>query len=160
MTDRIPGAPGQYTLTLTPEQLQKLMAAESCTVTLVRNDQPIVGGTPYNKASVLLDELAAGHLQTQVDTLSGEVQEQRAADAALAGEVQVFGCILPADGWTLEAEEGDEAAADGPAVYTQTATCPGLLAAYDLEAPQVPVVGVGNGFRFERRAGCPLRSGQ
>lgn len=64
-----------------------------------------------------LDKDAAGHLQQQVD--------------ALAGEVQVFACTLLAGGWTASGT-----------VYTQTVTCPGLLAAYDLEAPQVPSTGV------------------
>lgn len=98
-----------------------------------------------------------------------------AADAALAGEVQIFACTLLADGWIKEntgaggeepgeepGEEtggGDAAPAGGtdeqgaqeagggesdttPAVYTQTASCPGLLADYTLEAPQVPTTGV------------------
>ncbi|MCM1295671.1 MAG: hypothetical protein NC311_09030, partial [Muribaculaceae bacterium] len=64
---------------------------------------------------------------------------------ALADGVQIFEALFPADGWTPEAAEGagDGTEDDGgPAVWTQTAACPGLLAAYDLEAPQVPVVGV------------------
>ncbi len=78
--------------------------------------------------------------------LAEEDRQLREAGAALADGVRVFACILPADGWTLE-DGGEDGGAgggtgDGPAVYTQTAACPGLLAAYDLEAPQVPVVGV------------------
>lgn len=49
MTDRQPGAPGQYKLTLEGQEY---------TVSLTRDDQPLVEGTPYNKASVLPDELA------------------------------------------------------------------------------------------------------
>lgn len=106
-----------------------------------------------------IDGARAG-LQTQLDTLA-------AANAALGAEVQVFACTLLADGWQAqpaegggETEEGGEAAAaqaegetggdegsgetEPPAVtvYTQTVACPGLLAAYDLEAPQVPTTGV------------------
>lgn len=58
MTDRIPGAPGQYTMTVSADEAQKLLTGEAVTVTLVRNDQPLVEGTPYNKASVLPDDLA------------------------------------------------------------------------------------------------------
>ena len=103
---------------------------------------------------------AKAGLQTQLDTLA-------AANAALGAEVQVFACTLLADGWQpLPAEGGGGAASGGetaaaqagddtggsegggetepPAVtvYTQTVPCPGLLAAYDLEAPQVPTTGV------------------
>lgn len=59
MTDRQPGAPGQYTLSITASQLEALLAGSDCTVTLTRDDHPLVEGTPYNKASVLPDELAA-----------------------------------------------------------------------------------------------------
>lgn len=50
MTDRQPGAPGQYKMT---------MNGVEYTVTLTRDDRPIVEGTPLNKASLLPDELAA-----------------------------------------------------------------------------------------------------
>lgn len=108
-----------------------------------------------------IDGARAG-LQAQLDTLA-------AANAALGAEVQIFEATLLADGWQAQPAEdgGDEteegggeaaaAQAEGetgggegsgeattPAVtvYTQTVTCPGLLAAYDLEAPQVPTTGV------------------
>lgn len=58
MHDRQPGAPGQYKMTINVAELQKLLAGETCTVVLTRDDQPIATGTPYNKASVLPDELA------------------------------------------------------------------------------------------------------
>ena len=58
MTDRVPGAPGQYNATVTEAELQKLQTAESFTITLTRDDQPITEGTPYSKAAVLPDELA------------------------------------------------------------------------------------------------------
>lgn len=59
MHDRQPGAPGQYKMTIDAAELQKLLAGETCTVVLTRDDQPVAQGTPYNKASVLPDELAA-----------------------------------------------------------------------------------------------------
>ena len=59
MTDRVPGAPGQYTMTVSAEEAQKLLTGEAVTITLKRDDRPLVEGTPYNKASVLPDDLAA-----------------------------------------------------------------------------------------------------
>ena len=58
MTDRQPGAPGQYKL---------ILEGREYTVTLTRDDQPIVEGTPYNKASVLPDELARQLCPTETD---------------------------------------------------------------------------------------------
>ena len=58
MTDRIPGAPGQYKATVTAAELEKMQNGEAFTITMTRDDQPIVEGTPYNKASVLPDDLA------------------------------------------------------------------------------------------------------
>lgn len=59
MTDRIPGAPGQYKATVTQEAFEKLQIGEEFSITITRDDQPIVEGTPYSKAAVLPDELAA-----------------------------------------------------------------------------------------------------
>lgn len=58
MTDRVPGAPGQYKVSITGEELQKLQNGEQFAITLTRDDQPIKEGTPYSKAAVLPDELA------------------------------------------------------------------------------------------------------
>ena len=49
MTDRVPGAPGQYTMTVSASEVQKMLTGEAVSVTLVRDDQPLVEGTPYNK---------------------------------------------------------------------------------------------------------------
>ena len=57
MNDRIPGAPGQYKATVTAAEFQKLQAGEQFNIVLVRDDQPIVEGTPYSKAAVLPDAL-------------------------------------------------------------------------------------------------------
>lgn len=59
MTDRVPGAPGQHKAVITNEELQKLQAGKEFTVTLRRDDQPVEEGTPYSKAAVLPDEVAA-----------------------------------------------------------------------------------------------------
>lgn len=59
MTDRVPGAPGQYTMVVDAATAQNLLLGEAVTVVLTRNDQPLVEGTPYNKASVLPDDLAS-----------------------------------------------------------------------------------------------------
>ena len=45
MTDRVPGAPGRYTATITASDLQKLQAGEAFNITLTRNDAPITEGT-------------------------------------------------------------------------------------------------------------------
>lgn len=58
MKDRVPGAPGQYQAVLSAEDFTKLQRNEPFTITLTRDDQPIVEGTPYSKASVLPDEVA------------------------------------------------------------------------------------------------------
>jgi hypothetical protein len=59
MTDRIPGAPGRYSASLPNGELVKMQNGEPFAITLTRDDDPIVEGTPYSKASVLPDELAA-----------------------------------------------------------------------------------------------------
>lgn len=58
MTDRVPGAPGQYKAVVTAQELEKLRASEHFTITITRDDQPITEGTPYSKAAVLPDSLA------------------------------------------------------------------------------------------------------
>lgn len=58
MTDRVPGAPGQYKMVVTPEQFAKMQAGESAVITITRDDHPITNGTPYSKKNVLPDELA------------------------------------------------------------------------------------------------------
>ena len=58
MQDRQPGAPGQYKALLTAAEFQKMQAGAQFTITMTRDDQPIVEGTPYSKAAVLPDDLA------------------------------------------------------------------------------------------------------
>jgi len=58
MTDRVPGAPGQYSAVVTAEELLKMQNGENFTITLTRDDHPITEGTPYSKAAVLPDAVA------------------------------------------------------------------------------------------------------
>jgi len=76
MTDRIPGAPGQYKATVTAAELEKMQSGESFTITMTRDDQPIVEGTPYNKESVLPDDVA--------NVVCPGVEDPAPADAFLA----------------------------------------------------------------------------
>ena len=76
MTDRIPGAPGQYKAVVTQEELQKLQSSEEFTITMTRDDQPITEGTPYSKAAVLPDALA--------QQICPDVEDPSPADALAA----------------------------------------------------------------------------
>ncbi len=58
MHDRIPGAPGQYKAVIAAEQLLKMQSGEQFVITMTRDDHPSMEGTPYNKASVLPDDVA------------------------------------------------------------------------------------------------------
>ncbi len=59
MTDRKPGAPGKCKAVVTASEFTKLQRAEPFSITLTRDDAPIAEGTPYSKAAVLPDNLAA-----------------------------------------------------------------------------------------------------
>lgn len=58
MRDRVAGAPGRYNAVITLEELEKMQAGETFSITISRDDDPIVEGTPYSKAAVLPDALA------------------------------------------------------------------------------------------------------
>lgn len=91
MTDRVPGAPGQYTMTVAAAEAQKILTGEAVTVTLVRDDQPLVEGTPYNKQSVLPDELAT--------RICPNVTDPTPADAMNGLSKRKFPITLLAAGW-------------------------------------------------------------
>ena len=59
MKDRVPGAPGRYQGSLSVSEFEKLQKGKPFAITLTRDDAPIVAGTPYSKAAVLPDALAA-----------------------------------------------------------------------------------------------------
>lgn len=94
MTDRKPGAPGQFKALITQAQLQKLQSGEQFVLTLTRDDQPITEGTPYSKAAVLPDELAA---RLCPDVLDPTPADALAAllplngNAAMAGDLPMGG---------------------------------------------------------------------
>lgn len=92
MHDRQPGMPGQYKMTIDAAELQKLLNGESCTIVLTRDDQPIAAGTPYNKASVLPDEVA--------ERICPSVLDPTPADAFRNLIARRFTAVLPATGWT------------------------------------------------------------
>ena len=106
MTDRVPGAPGQYTMIVAASEAQKILTGEAVTVTLTRDDQPLVEGTPYNKQSVLPDDLAA--------KICPEVVDPAPADAFQGLTVKQRDVILAATGWSSAAP------------YTQSVAVAGL----------------------------------
>lgn len=58
MTDRQTSNPGQYKAVITSAELAKMQLGEEFVLQLTRDDHPLTEGTPYNKESVLPDELA------------------------------------------------------------------------------------------------------
>lgn len=117
MTDRRPGAPGQYTMTVDASEAQKILTGEPVTVTLVRDDQPIVEGTPYNKASVLPDDLAAKLCPAVVDPTPAD-----AFNGLIARRPEL---TLLASGWV------------GTGPYTQSFRVDGIL---ETDTPRYGVV--------------------
>lgn len=92
MTDRQPRAPGQYTAVVSAAEYQKLQAGESFIITLTRNDDPEVEGTPYNKASVLPDDLAA--------VICPDVTDPTPADALKGLAGSKIALTLPVGNWS------------------------------------------------------------
>ena len=58
MKDRVSNAPGRYSAALSAEDREKMEAGQPFSITLARNDEPTEPGTPYNKESVLPDDVA------------------------------------------------------------------------------------------------------
>ena len=108
MTDRVPGAPGQYKAIVTTTELQKMQAGEEFTIKMTRDDQPQKEGTPYNKASVLPDDLAA--------LICPDVEDPTPADAFRGVAAHKFLVNLYAAAW-----EGVSAP------YTQTVAVDDIL---------------------------------
>ena len=82
MTDRLPGAPGRCKAVVTAEELQKMQSGNEFAITLRRDDQPILEGTPYSKAAVLPDAVAAALCPGADDPTPGDafraLQSQKA----------------------------------------------------------------------------------
>lgn len=92
MTDRQPTAPGQYIMTVDASVAQNLLTGQAVTVTLVRDDHPVLEGTPYNKASVLPDDLAKMICPNVVDPTPADAYK-----GLLGVSSQI---ILPVEGWS------------------------------------------------------------
>lgn len=82
MTDRIPGAPGQYKATVLPVEFDKMQSGEEFNLTIFRDDHPVVEGTPYSKVAVLPDELAA--------QICPELEDPTPADAFRALHERIY----------------------------------------------------------------------
>lgn len=85
MKDRVPGAPGQYKAYVSAAERSKLQSGKEFRITLNRDDEPIVKGTPYSKEAVLPDALAK--------VLCPGLDDPTPADA--------FGGVLPKTGGTM-----------------------------------------------------------
>lgn len=109
MKDRQPGAPGQYKAVIAAAELQKMQTGEAFVITMTRDDQPLVEGTPYNKASVLPDDLAA--------QICPNVLDPTPADALDGLRKKKYPVTLLAAGW---AESGG--------MYTQRIPIGAILA--------------------------------
>lgn len=119
MTDRVPSKPGQYTAVIEPDTAANVSIGAPFTITLTRDDQPVTEGTPYNKASVLPDELA--------DMLCPGVSDPTPAQAVKQFATRTLtGVIveLPSSGWTGEA-----------APYSQTISVDGMTSDRTFSAP-------------------------
>ena len=112
MQDRQPGAPGQYILKITVEEVQKLLNSEECVVVLKRDDQPVIEGTPLNKATFLPDELAA--------KICPDIEDPTPADALekLNDRIKIVNITLPASGWI-----GKTQTVNVPGVTSDEDTC-------------------------------------
>ena len=91
MKDRVPGSPGQFCATVDSSQLQKLQRGEPFAITLKRDHQPIVEGTPFSKAAVLPDALAV--------RLCPQLDDPSPADAFAALADRGVVSLGEKDGW-------------------------------------------------------------
>lgn len=120
MHDRIPGAPGQYKAIITAEELLKMQSGKQFVITMTRDDHPLAEGTPYNKASVLPDDVA--------NLICPKVTDPTPADAFMGLLARRYMAVLTASGWS-----------GSVAPYTQTialedvgtADCPRIGPVYD-----------------------------
>ena len=92
MHDRIPGAPGQYKAIITAEELLKMQSGKQFVITMTRDDHPLAEGTPYNKASVLPDDVA--------NLICPKVTDPTPADAFMGLLARRYMAVLTASGWS------------------------------------------------------------
>lgn len=76
MKDRVAKSPGRYSAQVSPEDFNNLQTGKAFPITLVRDDDPEVEGTPYSKAAVLPDSIA--------EVLCPGVEDPTPADAFAA----------------------------------------------------------------------------
>ena len=88
MKDRIARAPGRYSAIVPTEELEKLESGNAFEITLVRDDDPEEIGTPYNKASVLPDDLA--------ERLCPDIEDPTPADAFRRLNEECIGALAEA----------------------------------------------------------------
>lgn len=119
MTDRVPSKPGQYSAVIDPDTAANVSTGAPFTITLTRDDQPVTEGTPYNKASVLPDELANILCPGVSDPTPAQAVQQFAIRALTGITIE-----LPSSGWT-----GEEAP------YSQTVAVEGMTSDRTFSAP-------------------------
>lgn len=129
MTDRKPRYPGRKLATIPAGEIARMNAGQEFSITLKRDDDPIVPGTPYNKASVLPNSLAAA--------LCSDVLNPTPADAfrgLYKKGVYTYTAVLPVDSWAPDTQK------DGyiqVASLTQTDGGPAITESTQLSEPMI-----------------------
>lgn len=96
MTDRQVSNPGQYKAVVSLAEQESMKAGDAFVITLTRDDKPVTEGTPYNKESVLPDDLA--------EIICPDVPDPTPADAlrALSAQASSICNLLVPVGYTFE----------------------------------------------------------
>lgn len=126
MTDRQVASPGQYKAVVSVAELEKMQNGEEFVVRLTRDDHPLTEGTPYNKESVLPDELAAAICPDVLDPVPADAF---AALLPLLGGV-MRGCIAMGDNKITELADAT-AATDAVNLRGANITAFSILGNYD-----------------------------
>lgn len=129
MTDRIPTAAGQYKAVLSEAELQKMQSGQEFIIKITRDDNPVNPGTPYNKASVLPDDVA--------ELICPHIEDPTPADAFRALKTTSV-----VDSWDDAVYSGPYACAGNPTTnYGPGYSC-GYVTRYDTEYGPVIVQNV------------------
>lgn len=134
MKDRISRKPGRYTATVPGEDIPDLQAGKPFSITLTRDDDPEVIGTPYSKAAVLPDSLA--------EEICPDVEDPTPADA-FNGIIQKIKTDCAPSGYGLGEEAGPTVVVDPTGVshifkHIDTVTENGIYYLYDALGDIVP----------------------
>ena len=97
MKDRIPGAPGQYSAVIPGGEYPKMQRGEPFGITLIRDDKPVVEGTPYSKAAVLPDVVAERLCPGVEDPTPGDAFQAIANNIGEADEIYSMNDWLDVD---------------------------------------------------------------